>query len=186
MLKISQRTYIKITITINLVFYFQNKMGRNTAKARRCWYSKDSDQPGHSCSLISLGCLHEPFEHWLPIQFLTNSDCTNVQANQYPVYLSFEPRHDKTNKMTVRPAKTQISLGICPVWSESLLCAQCVGKDPSFLHADSEDSDQTGPRLIWVFAGRTLTLLILSWGGSFGKIFCAPANFQSTVTFCSF
>ena len=28
------------------------------------------------------------------------------------------------NKMRVRPAKTQISLGICPVWSESSLCAQ--------------------------------------------------------------
>ena len=26
-----------------------------------------------------------------------------------------EPRHDKTNKMSVRPAKTQISLGIRPV-----------------------------------------------------------------------
>ena len=29
----------------------------------------------------------------------------------------------KTNKLTVRPAKTQISLGICIVWSESSLCA---------------------------------------------------------------
>ena len=59
--------------------------------------------------------------------------------------------------MTVRPVKTQISLGICPVRSESWLCAQWVAKDPSFLHADSEDSDQTGrmPRLIRVFAGRT-------------------------------
>ena len=28
------------------------------------------------------------------------------------LFYSFEPRHDKTNKMTVRPAKTQISLGI--------------------------------------------------------------------------
>ena len=28
-----------------------------------------------------------------------------------------EPRHDKTNKMAVRPAKTQISLDIRPVWS---------------------------------------------------------------------
>ena len=48
------------------------------------------------------------------------------------------------------------ALGICPVWSESSLCAQWVAKDPSFLCADSEDSDQTGlmPRLIWVFAGR--------------------------------
>ena len=27
----------------------------------------------------------------------------------------FEPQHDKTNKVTVRPAKTQISLGIRPV-----------------------------------------------------------------------
>ena len=81
----------------------------------------------------------------------------------------FEPPRDKTNKMTVCPAKTQISLGIRPVWSESSLCTQWVAKDQSFLHADSEDSDQTGrmPRLIWVFAGRTTTLLVLSWGSSF-------------------
>ena len=61
-----------------------------------------------------------------------------------------EPPHDKTNKMTVHPAKTRISLGIHPVRSESLLSAQWVAKDPSFLHADSKDSDQTGrmPRLI--------------------------------------
>ena len=70
--------------------------------------------------------------------------------------------------MTVRPAKTQISLGIRPVWSESLLCPEWVAKGPSFLHADSQDSDQTGrmPRLIWVFAGHTVILLVLSWGGS--------------------
>ena len=41
----------------------------------------------------------------------------------------FEPRHDKTSNVAVRPAKTQISLGI-------------------------------RPRLIWVFAGRTVTLLV--------------------------
>ena len=40
-----------------------------------------------------------------------------------------------------------------PSESESLLCAQWVAKGPRFLHADSEDSDQT--MLIWVFAGRT-------------------------------
>ena len=59
--------------------------------------------------------------------------------------------------MSVRPAKTQISLGIRPVWPESSLCALWVDKDSIFLHADSEDSDQTGrmPRLIWVFAGST-------------------------------
>ena len=50
-----------------------------------------------------------------------------------------EPAHDKTNIMDVRTAKTQISLGIYPVLSESSPCAQWVAKDPSFLHADSED-----------------------------------------------
>ena len=65
----------------------------------------------------------------------------------------------QNQKWHVRPAKTQINLGIRPVWSESLLCAQRVAKEP----ADSEDSDQTGrmPRLIWVFAGRTYHLLVL-------------------------
>ena len=44
-----------------------------------------------------------------------------------------------------------------PVWSESLLGAQWVANDPCFLHADSEDYDQSGgmSRLTWVFAGRT-------------------------------
>ena len=55
-------------------------------------------------------------------------------------------------------------------------------KDPNFLHADSEDSDQTGrmPRLIWVFAGRTCHLVGFvmrqlkfgfDWPSGFGKIF---------------
>ena len=44
---------------------------------------------------------------------------------------SNEPSHVKTNKVTVRPAKTQISLGIRPVRSESSLCAQWIAKDPS-------------------------------------------------------
>ena len=48
-------------------------------------------------------------------------------------------------------------------------CHQYVAKDPGFLPVDSEDSDQTGrmPRLIWVFAGRTVMLLVLSCVGSF-------------------
>ena len=71
--------------------------------------------------------------------------------------------------MTVRPSKTQISMGIRPVWSESLLSA---GRNlgPLATHwAHSEDSDQTGwmHRLIWVFAGHTLILLALSCRGSY-------------------
>ena len=81
----------------------------------------------------------------------------------------FEPPRDKTDKMTVRPAKTQITLGIRPVWSESSLSAWRNLGLLATCWAHSEDSDQTGrmPRLIWVFAGRTVTLLVLSCRGSF-------------------
>ena len=37
----------------------------------------------------------------------------------------YEQRHDKTNKVTVRPAKTQISLGIRPVWSVFAVHLMC-------------------------------------------------------------
>ena len=43
--------------------------------------------------------------------------------------------------MSVRQVKTPFSLGIHPVWSESSQYTQWVAKDPSFLHADSEDSE---------------------------------------------
>ena len=55
------------------------------------------------------------------------------------VEIKIEPPHDKTNEMIVRPAKTQISLGIRPVWSESSpwdtqadLSLRCslIGEDP--------------------------------------------------------
>ena len=61
----------------------------------------------------------------------------------------YKPPLDKTNKMAVCPAKTQISLGICPVCSV-FADAQWVAYDSSFLHADSKDLDQPGqmPRLI--------------------------------------
>ena len=71
--------------------------------------------------------------------------------------------------MSVRPAKTQVSLGIRPVWSESSLSAWRKLGSLATHWAHSEDSDQTGgmPRLIWVFAGRVLILLVFSCHGSF-------------------
>ena len=70
--------------------------------------------------------------------------------------------------MVVRPAKTQISLGISPVWPESSLSAWRNLGSLATQWVYSEDSGQTGwmPRLIWVFTGRTTILLVLSWGGS--------------------
>ena len=74
----------------------------------------------------------------------------------------------------MRPAKTQISLGIRPVWSESSLSAWRNLGSLVTHWAHIEDSDQTGrmTRLIWVFAGRTVTL------------FCrAAAHFNNYVRF---
>ena len=61
---------------------------------------------------------------------------------------TYEPQHYKTNKMTCAPSEDSDQPGH-PL-------SQWVAEDPMFLHADSEDSDQTGrmSRLIWVFAGR--------------------------------
>ena len=79
----------------------------------------------------------------------------------------YEPRHDKTDKMSLCPSKSQISLGIRPVWSESSLSAWRNLGSLATHWVHSEDSDQTGwmPRLIWVFAWRTLILLVfvMSW-----------------------
>ena len=82
-----------------------------------------------------------------------------------------EPQHDKTNNWPVRPvrpAKTQTSLDICPVWSFSSLAAWRNIGSLATHWTYSENSDQTSwmPRLIWVFAGRTGQLLVLPCCGS--------------------
>ena len=63
----------------------------------------------------------------------------------------------KPTKWHVRPAKTQFSLGIRPVWSESSLSVWRKLGSWATHWAHSGDPDQTGrmPRLIWVFTGRT-------------------------------
>ena len=98
----------------------------------------------------------------------------------------YEARYDKTNNVAVRPAKTRISLAIRPSWSESSLCAQWVAKDPSFLHADNEDFNQTGrmPRLIRVFAGRTLILLVLSCRGWYGYVVPSVVHLKFCFEHC--
>ena len=101
--------------------------------------------------------------------------------------------------MSVRPAKTQSSLGNRPVWSESSLSAWRKLGSLATHWAHSEESrltvfpdqdqdsllvkrrndnhspgyfDQTGRmlRLILVFAGRTVTLLVLSCRGSINRL----------------
>ena len=57
----------------------------------------------------------------------------------------YEPPHNKTNKMNMRPTNTQISLGIRPVWSESSLSQSAWRRLGSLaIHwVHCKDSDQT-------------------------------------------
>ena len=78
------------------------------------------------------------------------------------VYINLKGKHlrrnmTKSTKWLVRPAKTQIGLGIRPVWSESLLCAQWVAKGPSFLHSLS------GQQRLWSDWGDAQADLSLRW-----------------------
>ena len=41
----------------------------------------------------------------------------SMLLESYPIQSLHEPPHDKTSKVSVRPAKTQISLGIRPVFA---------------------------------------------------------------------
>ena len=80
--------------------------------------------------------------------------------------------------MSVRLAKTQISLGIHPVWSESLLSAWRKLGSLATHWAHSKDSNP--PSLIWVFAGCTLTLLVLSCRGSY--VYCTTIKIKQIHT----
>ena len=72
----------------------------------------------------------------------------------------------KPTKWHVRPTETQISLGICQVWSDPSMSAWKKLRSLATHWAHSEGSERM-PRLIWVFAGRTVILLVLSRGGSY-------------------
>ena len=104
--------------------------------------------------------LFECMKHWKTMRINCLFNVVSVICVRYTIFRShikIEPPHDKTNKMACSPSEDSDQP------DQSLRC-------PSLAThwAHSEDSDQTGqmPRLIWVFAGRTVILLVLSWGGS--------------------
>ena len=77
-------------------------------------------------SIISLWCRELVFHRWRVWHQTTSSYWNTVRRKAKKLLTSkfiHEPPHDKTNNVAVRPAKTQISLGIRPVWSESSLSA---------------------------------------------------------------
>ena len=117
--------------------------------------NKGSDQLAHPCSLSSTFVVRY-LDSIIPI--LAKSRVSRDEAQSRKRLRGRGDSNNKRVKMShvtkptkwhVRQAKTQTSLGIRPVWSESSLYAQWVAaKDPSFSHADSENSYQTGRMLV--------------------------------------
>ena len=72
----------------------------------------------------------------------------------------YELPHDKTNKMTCTPSDDSDQPGHPPSMTRVFAVHSKVAKEPSFLHADSEDSDgQADLSLRWA---RVILLLLLS------------------------
>ena len=55
-----------------------------------------------------------------------------------------EPLNDKTNKIVYVPSEDSDQPGRLPSLIRVFACALWVAKDPRFIHADIENSDQTG------------------------------------------
>ena len=121
-------------------------------------------------------------------------DSCVLLSNEYIVFVQSEKenekesgnetRHDKTNKMAVRPAKTQISLGIRPVWSDfavRIKKAWVLNYPLSAqrrLWSDWADA-QPDPSLLWArthFAG-----FVMSWL----KLICFICPYFLSVHSCS-
>ena len=106
-----------------------------------------------TCKQICKANMSQPmWKEYLPVSSVHSCQSLHSWHTHYMSHVMRKP-----TKWHVLPAKTQISLGIRPVWSGSSLSAwrKLGSLAAHWMH--SEDSDQTGriPRLIWVFTGRT-------------------------------
>ena len=76
-----------------------------------------------SCHAQNQNCLLVTLQTWQSLMIWREKRIVRRIGSDKHKECKIEPRHDKTNKGTECPAKTQISLGIHPVRSESSLCA---------------------------------------------------------------
>ena len=168
---------ILYTITIRVATW-QNQQSE-------CAPSEDSDQPGWLCwgltsqSTIFQSCRDGAIASWVINQYFRGVKCLAQGHNTAAVGL--EPRTSRSGvrHSTTEPPRSPRSAWASIQFDQRLRCPhEEIG--PLATHwAHSEDSDQTGrmPRLIWVFAGRTATLLVLSRGGSITVLSsCSPSD----------
>ena len=111
-----------------------------------------------------------------------SSDSTIVRSSDSSSYY-MSCLMTKPTKWSVRPTKTQISLGICPVWSESSL-SKWRNIGPSATHwAHYKDSDQTGQSFCWFCheAAHFNGDLILDWFCSFHVLLIEPHHEKTSL-----
>ena len=130
-------------------------------KVSRFYLASVAEQAG-----LNLTCSEIPEDTFLrDVAYMMN----RIYSQSLIDILTIEPPHDKTNKMTCASSEDSDQPGHLP----SLISLRCPHEeslgDLATHWAHSKDSDQTGqmPRLIWVFAWRTVILLVFSWGGLF-------------------
>ena len=156
---------------------------RNCPKQSKCTRTCESHvDSSHWCTAFAVRIWHKALS-WLMLSYCWHdkSHVIALSANyilfgklgqfstrRVPIIKCFPVQNELRRRVAttwhVRPAKTQTSLG----GSESSLSAWRNLGTLATHWAHSEDPDQTGrmPRLIWVFAGRTVILLFLSCRGS--------------------
>ena len=97
---------------------------------------------------VSVFCdFFERGNHYIKSECVRMKSRTSLKLENWMTN-TFEPRHDKVNKLTVRPAKSR-STWASAQSDQSSLCAQWVAKRPRFLYADSEDSSLGAQSLCW-------------------------------------
>ena len=117
-IKFSAKTFSTICTSMYIFVVFR----RGHVLKRQCFFQKDplnsEHRPFFQCKGIGVSkfVLQTIFTKKCPIWFTSRNMWICIEQSS-----KIEQRHDKTNKMSVLPAKTQIS--ICPSWSESSLGA---------------------------------------------------------------
>ena len=112
-----------------------------------CVNSTDGALWPHSNSTGLLTCIFP--SSFLPAYYAFLQKCPAIGRI---IYHRNEWRHSNSYNLHMCKGKTQISLYICAVWSDSLPCALWIAKGPKILHAMSQDADQTARMcmMVWV------------------------------------
>ena len=158
--------------------------------SRKFWIKKCFGSHAEICykSLASIHILWNLtvlFCSWIlrttcPLFIACTNICGSVQSgylrepcSAFGYHMTSERPHYKTIKMTWAPSeKTRISLGICPVWSESSLCIHWVANNPV---------SSCGQRRLW----SDWADLNLRWAHCWFCWFChAAAHLISPATWC--